>query len=127
MSKYRTDELDRLAAMFKGLSNPQRLRIFLELTACCKPGTRWAVSPGSARRCAGDLGKNLGLAASTVSHHLKELRQAGLMLVERRGQRIECRVSADAVRRLARFFGEPGGRARGGLGGQDERSEGPPK
>jgi len=108
MSKYRIDDLDRLAEMFKCLANVQRLRIFLNLAACCSPGTRWNVSPEAIRRCAGELGKNLGLAASTVSHHLKVLRNSGLMRVQRRGKRIECWISQEAVRGLARFFADPG-------------------
>mgnify|MGYP003905405807 CR=1 FL=1 len=40
--------------------------------------------------CVGELGKDLNIVASTISHHMKELRQAGLVRMERRGQRIEC-------------------------------------
>jgi ArsR family transcriptional regulator len=56
------------------------------------------------RCCVGDLGKDLGLAASTVSHHIKELRNSGLMQVERKGQRIECRMSGDTMKLLTSFF-----------------------
>lgn len=56
----------------------------------------------------GELGADLGLAASTVSHHVKELRLAGLLEMERRGQRIECWINEDAVRLLAEFIGSAG-------------------
>ena len=104
MSKYRTCDVDRLTAMFKALSNPQRLRIFLKLVSCCGPSGCCSGEANDLRRCVGDLGRNLGLAASTVSHHIKELRHAGLMQVERRGQRIECWISPDTLHRLAAFF-----------------------
>ena len=98
-------DTDRLSAMFKALANPQRLRMFVKLaTACCGPAALRA-SRGRARYCcAGEVGAGLALAPSTVSHHLKELRQAGLMRVERRGRTIECSVTPDTLRLLASFF-----------------------
>ena len=105
MSKRRSEEVDGLCAMLKALSHPQRLRMFLKLEECCGP-TSCAASDQGMGRCVGDLGENLGLAASTVSHHLKELRQAGLIQVERRGKRVECWISEDALLRLAAFFDE---------------------
>lgn len=94
--------VDAVAAMFKALSNPQRLRMFLRLaTPCCAGG---ATRESRSFCCAGELGHELALAPSTVSHHLKELRQAGLMRVQRQGQRINCWVSDDAVARLLTFF-----------------------
>ena len=74
-------------------------------------------------RCVGDLGADLGLAPSTVSHHLKELRRAGLMEVERRGQRIECWVSEDTLKLLASFLNRPR-EARAPDGKQDARAGG---
>lgn len=104
MSKYRTKEVDRLAAMFNALSNPQRLRIFLKLVSYCGPSGCCYGEANDMRRCVGDLGSDLGLAASTVSHHIKVLRHAGLMQVERCGQRIECWISQDTLRLLTSFF-----------------------
>jgi ArsR family transcriptional regulator, arsenate/arsenite/antimonite-responsive transcriptional repressor len=97
-------DVDRLAAAFKALSNPQRLRMFIKLaTACCAPGARRSAQ--AARFCcAGEVGAGLNLASSTVSHHLKELRQAGLMHVERHGQRIDCWASEETLQLLASFF-----------------------
>ncbi len=90
--------------MFKALSNPNRLRIFLRLAAggesaevCC--------SGGEVCACVGDLGRDLGIGPSTVSHHIKELHLAGLIRVERRGQTVECSVNGDSLRALDAFFG----------------------
>jgi ArsR family transcriptional regulator len=56
------------------------------------------------RRCVGELGRDLSIAPSTVSHHLKELRTAGLIHMERRGQSIECWVEPDTLGTLSEFF-----------------------
>ncbi len=89
----------RFAEMFKALSNPHRLHIFLRLISCCPPGTRcnW---DSEAKRYVGQLAEEVSVAASTVSHHIKELRNAGLIMVARRGKNIECWMDADAVRSL---------------------------
>ena len=91
--------------MFKALANPQRLRIFLRLASCCAPSC-CSGDAAKVRRCAGEVGADLGLAASTVSHHLKELRQAGLMRIQRRGQKVECWLAAEALDALRSFFGD---------------------
>jgi len=92
--------------MFKALSNPQRLKIFLKLTTFCFSTKCCDSNSESIRRCVGDLGADLGLSDSTISHHIKELRQAGLLHVERCGQKIECWISEEAVELLVAFFGE---------------------
>jgi ArsR family transcriptional regulator len=103
MSNHRRDDLERLAGAFHALSNPNRLRIFLRLIACCPPGTVHRIEPGTGSYV-GQLGKELDVVPSTVSHHIKELQRAGLIRVKRAGQRMECWVDADAVNELARFF-----------------------
>ena len=42
---------------------------------------------------------------SKISHHLKELRLAGLITVERRGKNMICGVNRDAVAALASYLG----------------------
>lgn len=102
MSKYRNINLDQYADMFKALSNPHRLNIFLRLASCCLPGTSCNIDETC--ECVGEVSKNLGIAASTVSHHIKELSHAGLIQLRRRGQNIECRVDPETLDRLAMFF-----------------------
>ena len=102
MSNYRKDEIESLAAAFKALSNPHRLRIFLRLAACCGPaGSGPEAEPGT---CVRDVGADLDIAPSTVSHHLKELRTAGLIDTERCGQSVSCRVDPKTLNRLGEMF-----------------------
>lgn len=100
MSKYRIKDLESIANMFKALSSPQRLRIFLTLASDCARGNCCA-GKGGLRRTVGDLGSGLDLASSTVSHHLKELKNSGLMKVERRGRKVECYVDEKTLNRLS--------------------------
>jgi ArsR family transcriptional regulator len=101
MSNLESKELEQLAEVFKALSNPHRLEIFLKLVSCCPPGTK--CDPDEAmRKCLADLRKNLQIVPSTLSHHIKELRRAGLIRVERRGKNLECWVDRETVLEIAK-------------------------
>ena len=109
MSNFRDITPDALAEVFKALANPHRLAVFLRLAACCRPGT---CCDGGPRECVGSLGKDLGIAASTVSHHLKELNRAGLIHMARSGQTVECWVEPETLDGLSGFFREADGTGR---------------
>ena len=111
MSNYRdtqNNDADRLAEAFKALSNPNRLKIFLQLMNCCEPGTVCSTDDVTTdfetKCCVGDLGDGLDIAASTLSHHIKELNRAGLIQMERRGQHVDCWVDPNTVKELNHFF-----------------------
>lgn len=103
MSKYEKEAEADFAQIFKALSNPNRLRIFLTLVSCCPPGTPNTME-GDACACVGDLGRDLDIVPSTVSHHIKELHQAGLIRCTRRGQKMECGIDPDVLKKLKDFF-----------------------
>ena len=107
MSNNSAEQLETLATVFKALAHPNRLKIFLNLASCCTPGTVWEVDEGGMRRCVGDLGQELDIAPSTVSHHLKSLRDAGLIKTRRQGQTVECWVDPEVLRALSEFFSTP--------------------
>lgn len=104
MSKYQIDDASKYATMFKALSNPHRLNVFMRLaSSCCLEGEVCS-SGDQICECVGVLGKDLGIAPSTVSHHLKELHRSGLIEMKRHGQRIECWVDPEVLEALAGFF-----------------------
>jgi len=78
-----------LAPMFKALGDPVRLRL-MSLIA----------STGS-EACVCDLSGTFDLTQPTISHHLRVLREAGLVDSERRGTWVYYRVHPEALKRLA--------------------------
>ena len=103
MSNYQHVNPNELAEAFKALSNPNRLQIFQRLLSCCEPGTVCSVESVGGF-CVGELGEDLAVAPSTLSHHIKELQHAGLIKTRRKGKNIECFVDPDKVKILNNFF-----------------------
>jgi ArsR family transcriptional regulator len=112
MPNYRSDDLERIAEMFGALANPKRLEIFTRLTALCRPGTECA-APECETACVNELGRGLGIAPSTLSHHLKELRRTGLLRMERNGRNVDCSVDPGCARVCAELLAVPGEQASG--------------
>lgn len=87
---------ERLTDIFKALSNPHRLQIFMGLFDCS----------AGCEQTVGEIAALFSLAPSTVSHHLKELRQAGLVTCQRDGQRVVCRMNPEVVANLQDFISQ---------------------
>lgn len=79
-----TQAAGQLAPMFKALGDPIRLRL-LSLIA------------STAEICVCDLTDAFEVTGATVSHHLRVLREAGLVEAERRGTWVYYRVHKDAL------------------------------
>lgn len=97
------------AAMFKALGDPTRLHIFEFLQSCCGPVA--LEEDGSVRSVTGlTVGEicchltGAERVTSTISFHLKELRLAGLITVERRGKNMICAMNTEAVAGLKAYF-----------------------
>ncbi|MFJ9814706.1 ArsR/SmtB family transcription factor [Streptomyces sp. NPDC101151] len=82
-----------LAKMFKALGDPVRLRL-LSMIA----------SRAGGEVCVCDLTPAFDLSQPTISHHLKLLRQAGLIDCERRGTWVYYRVLPGTLDRLSAFL-----------------------
>ncbi len=103
MSNYRTNDPAQFVDIFKALANDHRLKIYNILTNCCTPGTDCA-SDEVFSCCVGDLDSQLDIAASTLSHHLKELHRAGLIHMKRDGKQVFCSINTDAMKQLQMLF-----------------------
>lgn len=97
MSNLETDTTT-VARVFKALSNPHRLAIFLKLAGCLGVEKSIDVSDAGISQCQLEQAKAMGLAPSTVSHHYKELRNAGLIRMERQGKNVRCWIDAKTIR-----------------------------
>lgn len=78
------EQAEEVAALLKALADPVRLRLY----------TRIASTPE--QTCVCDLGE-FGVSQPTVSHHLRKLREAGLITSERRGTWVYYRAVAGAL------------------------------
>ena len=107
MPNYRTNELERIAEMFGALANPKRLEIFTRLASLCRPSIDCS-GPECETACVSELGRGLGIAPSTLSHHLKELRRTGLLRMERNGRQIDCSVDPGCAHVCAELLAVPG-------------------
>ena len=104
--KTKESEIERFAEYFNALSHPHRLKIFLRLASRCGP--KGCSTEFETHACVSDVGKGLGIAPSTLSHHIKELKRVGLVHVERAGQSIGCSVEPNVLKDLESFFGKMG-------------------
>ena len=100
MSNIRSNH--QLALQFKALANPHRLAMLQRLTTCCPPGT--VCDANGAGAYVGEVGRGLGIAPSTLSHHLKELATAGFINTRRQGKNVQCRVEPQPLIELADLF-----------------------
>lgn len=94
-----------LARVFKALGDENRLAIFQLLRERCAGGCE--VSKDGVDRTVSEIARDFELALSTVSHHLKELRDAGVILCEKRGKQVHCRVNSALLKELESFMREP--------------------
>jgi DNA-binding transcriptional ArsR family regulator len=53
------------------------------------------------------IARQFDLSLSTVSHHIKELREAGLIRSVRRGQSVYCSVEPGVLDEIGRFLAKP--------------------
>jgi DNA-binding transcriptional ArsR family regulator len=88
-----------LVDVFKALSNDNRLRIFKEIRdeghASFEDGCGCFLN---------NIIDHLKIGAPTVSHHLKQLVNAGLVVTEKRGKFVHCRLDGSGLEAVGAFF-----------------------
>ena len=83
-----------LARMFKALGDPVRLRLLSRVA-----------SHAGGEACVCDLSVGFDLTQPTISHHLKVLRETGLLQCERRGTWVYYCVVPSALAQLSAVLG----------------------
>lgn len=86
------EESTTAAPMFKALGDPVRLRLFSAVA-----------SHEGGEACVCDI-SDVGVSQPTVSHHLKKLKEAGLLTSERRGTWVYYRVAPSVMASMAQRF-----------------------
>ncbi|MCU4652927.1 metalloregulator ArsR/SmtB family transcription factor [Roseibacterium sp. SDUM158016] len=86
-------ELTLAATAFAALGSEARLSILRRL-----------VRAGPEGLPIGELGEDVGVTGSVLTHHLKQLVSAGLVTQRREGRRILCSVAIAEVEGLSRFL-----------------------
>jgi DNA-binding transcriptional ArsR family regulator len=87
------DDALQIALRLKALADPVRVQLMSMLLA--EPATGV---------CTCDLAPAVGLSEATVSHHLKQLREAGLVEGTRKGTNVYYRPDAVALGALCRVI-----------------------
>jgi len=87
------EQAERLSRVLRALADPVRLRLVSIVAA----------SEGQ-EACVCDLVEPVGLSQPTVSHHLKVLREAGIVGSERRGLWAYYYVHPEAVEELSAWL-----------------------
>lgn len=87
MARTKTTILDPDVRLLAALADPTRLAIIRQLAA-------------ENETCACDFTSSCDVGQPTVSHHLRVLREAGLVVSERRGQWIFYRIAPGVAERL---------------------------
>ena len=88
-------KLDHAAKQLEALGNPTRLQVYRAL-----------VRAGEAGLPVGRLQQKIGIAASTLSHHLHRLILTGLVTQERQSTTLICRANYPAMDQLLGFLAD---------------------
>ena len=92
-SKKSAEEVAKFADMFSAMGTGPRLRIMRVLLSAHPNGM-----------VVGDIGNDLGIAASTLSHHLEKLKNEGLVNVRREGTYLWYSANAEVLQELLGFL-----------------------
>jgi ArsR family transcriptional regulator, arsenate/arsenite/antimonite-responsive transcriptional repressor len=88
-------KLEKASGQLEALGNPVRLKIY-----------RLLVRAGAEGIAVGAVQEKLGVAASTLSHHVKRLVETGLVTQERQATTLLCRAHFPAMNALIGYLSD---------------------
>jgi len=90
-----------MAKIFKALSNENRLELYLKIVdaheTSFETGGKCSISDIISCSC-------LNIGAPTISHHIKELANAGLIFTDRNGKFLVCTLNEALVAEVSKMF-----------------------
>lgn len=89
-----------LARVFKALSDPTRLAIYSRIRA----GGGGSYTEEQLANSISGIAADFAVSLSTVSHHIKELRNADLVRCHKRGQTVYCTPNTEILEEVERFL-----------------------
>jgi len=90
-----------MAKIFKALSNPNRLELYLKIAEAHEA----SFETGSECSCSvADIISCLNIGAPTISHHIKELANADLIITEKKGKFLICRINEKLVAEVSNLL-----------------------
>lgn len=92
-------DIKKAAKIFKALSNPNRLELYLKIAeaneSSFEAGCDCFVT---------DIISSLNIGAPTISHHIKELVNADLIITEKKGKFLICRINENLVDEVSKML-----------------------
>ncbi len=93
MSRHAPDQVVKYADMMSAMGTEPRLRIMRLLLSAYPQGL-----------VVGEIGQDLRIPGSTLSHHLEKLKNEDLVKVQREGTFLRYSANSDALRELLAFL-----------------------
>jgi DNA-binding transcriptional ArsR family regulator len=92
-------ETKEMAKIFKALSHPNRLELYLQIVK------KHETSFNASGECfITDIANCLNIGAPTISHHIKELANAGLITTEKQGKFLICKVNEELAEEVSKIL-----------------------
>ena len=93
----------RLAKILKALSHPKRLELYFNIAKQDSADFKTGCECGC---FVSEMILRLKLGAPTISHHLKELENAGLITTERNGKFLSTKIKQDTLKDVTALFAD---------------------
>ena len=92
-------DAQKMTKIFKALSNQNRLELYFKIVKASDAGF------SNDNECfISDIMHCLNIGAPTISHHIKELANAGLITTEKKGKFLICKANQELAEEVSKLF-----------------------